>query len=115
MPFDENAYMRAFNSVSELEYYNAWGQYFKAMAMEPGTKARKDILLAGAETLGKWADDSSDNGVNKQALLLRGKIRSEAGKLTDAVEDFVKAIEAPTPDWVSYQARYQIIVTKIRA
>jgi hypothetical protein len=117
-PFDEAGYMRAYNATAEVEYYGAWGQYFKAMSMEPGTKDRRDLLSKAAEGLGKWADDENDNGVNNQALLLRGKARSEIGdkeSLTKAVEDLNKANNAKAPGWVQYQAKYQIIVTRIRS
>ena len=128
-PFDENAYTRVSTAQAEGQYYNVWGQYFLAMSMEPGLKAvreRKERLQKGAEALAQWADDETDNGVNHQALLLRGKIRSEmggTGDLRQAKLDFDKAMlpvknddggtTAP-PAWVVYQARYQKIVTQIR-
>jgi len=121
--FDENAYTRVATAQAEGHYYNVWGQYFKAMSMEPGTKARKDLLLAGAGSLAQWADEATDNGVNHQALLLRGKMQSEAGNLVLAKKDLDKAMlpvatdeggKRAAPEWVVYQARYQKIVTQIR-
>jgi hypothetical protein len=115
-PFDEAAYTRDFNATVEVEYYSAWAAYFRAMAMDPKNPARKDILNGAATLLGKWADDKQDNGVNGQSLLLRGKVESEAGDYDAAVADLNRAARTTTaPEWVHYQARYQLVVARLRA
>jgi hypothetical protein len=115
-PFDEAAYTRDFNATAEIEYYGAWAAYFRAMAMDPADPARKDILTGAATLLGKWADDPQDNGVNNQSLLLRGKVESEAGDYDAAAADLTRAAQnAAAPAWVRYQARYQLVVTRLRA
>lgn len=111
-----NAYMKAYGATVEVEYYNAWAKYFLAMSMEPGKPERNTLLDQAATTLGKWADDAEDNGVNSQALLLRGKALSESGKIDQALVDLKKTQAYPNaPEWVKYQARYQAIVAELNA
>ncbi len=117
-PFDEAAYTRAFSANAEAAYYATWTEYLQAMAMEVGSDdaARKNLLLAAANALGKWADDKEDNGVNNQSLLLRGKVRSEAGQFDAAEADLNRsATAASSPAWLRYQARNQLIVAGMRA
>ncbi len=94
-PFDEATYTRNVNALAEVDYYATWSEYFQAMALEPSDPARKELLGAAATALGKWADDKQDNGVNNQSLLLRGKIRSEAGDLDQAAADLTRAAQIP--------------------
>jgi hypothetical protein len=112
--FDEAGYLRSYNASVEAEYYGAWGQYFRAMAMDPAAAGRKPLLLAAAATLGKWADAKEDTGVNNQSLLLRGKALAEAGDLDKAAADLERAQNAQAPAWVQYQARYQAVVVQLR-
>jgi hypothetical protein len=112
--FDEAGYMRAYSGAAEAEYYGAWGDYYAAMALEPGEGERKALLLAAIKTLGKWADAKEDTGVNNQSLLLRGKAEAEAGDYEAALKDLGKAENAKAPAWVQYQARYQAVVVHIR-
>ncbi len=52
--------------------------------------------------------------MNNQALLLRGKVRSEAGDFDAAAADLTRAAQnAAAPAWVRYQARYQLVVTRL--
>ncbi|HUO07418.1 MAG TPA: hypothetical protein VM008_03890 [Phycisphaerae bacterium] len=114
--FDEAGYTRNFRAIAEVEYYSAWSKYFQAMAKEPTDPVRKALLLSAAEALGKWADDPQDNGVNNQSRLLRGKALSEAGDEDKAVVDLTRASEDPNaPAWVRYQARYQLVIARMRA
>ncbi len=112
--FDEPAYLRCYNASVEAAYYGAWGQYFRAMALDPAAPERKPLLLAAAETLGKWADAKEDTGVNNQSLLLRGKALAEAGDLDKAAADLERAQNPQAPSWVQYQARYQAVVVQLR-
>lgn len=121
-PFDEAGYMRAYSAQVEVEYYKAWASYFVAMSMTPGDAERTKRLADATTTLEKWTNDP-ESGVMYQALLLRGKAFSEMGgsaNLKKAFEDLLKASQAgtkevPNPAWVQYQARYQTVVTHIRA
>ncbi|HVX86534.1 MAG TPA: hypothetical protein VH253_17260 [Phycisphaerae bacterium] len=112
--FDEAGYMRAYSGAAEAEYYGAWGDYYSAMAMDPGDAKRQALLSRAITTLGKWADAKEDTGVNNQSLLLRGKAEAEAGNYEAALKDLGKAENAKAPAWVQYQARYQTVVVHIR-
>jgi hypothetical protein len=115
-PFDEAAYTRDYNATAEIEYYGTWSAYLRAMAMAPADPARKDLLQGAATLLGKWADDKQDNGVNNPSLLLRGKIESEAGDTSAAAADLTRAAQtASAPAWIRYQARYQLVLARLRA
>jgi hypothetical protein len=114
-PFDEKAYMRAYGAAAEAKYYGAWATYFKAMAMDPAAPERSKLLGEAASSLNEWAVDDTDNGVNFQAYLLRGKIYSEAHDIPKALLDFAKAENEKAPGWVQYQARYQTVVANVRA
>jgi len=111
-----DAFIHATDNLTEVEYYGAWAKYFLAMSMEPGNPNRAKLLNDAATVLNKWADDAEDNGVNSQALLLRGKSESEAGKVDQAVADLSKAqTYRAAPAWVQYQARYQTVVARLNA
>lgn len=113
-PFDEKAYMRAYGAAAEAKYYGAWSTYFKAMAMDLAAPERTKLLGEAATALNEWAVDDTDNGVNFQAYLLRGKIYSEARDIPKALADFAKATNEKAPGWVQYQARYQAVVANLR-
>jgi tetratricopeptide (TPR) repeat protein len=119
-PFDEKAYMRAYGAAAEAKYYAAWAMYFKAMTMDPSETAarasdRQKLLAEAVGALNEWAVDDTDNGVNFQAYLLRGKVYSEGRDYPKALADFVKAQNEKAPAWVVIQARYQTVVTNVRA
>jgi hypothetical protein len=114
-PFDEKVYMKAYGASAEAKYYAAWSSYFRAMALEPGVPERQTLLTGAAAALNEWAVDDTDNGVNFQAYLLRGKILGEARDFPKALADFAKAQNEKAPAWVQYQARYQAVVANLKA
>lgn len=114
-PFDEKVYMKAYSASAEAKYYAAWAGYFRAMALDPGAPDRQTLLTSAAAALNEWAVDDTDNGVNFQAYLLRGKILGEARDFPRALADFAKAQNEKAPAWVQYQARYQAVVANLNA
>ncbi|HEY4329103.1 MAG TPA: hypothetical protein VGN88_05155, partial [Phycisphaerae bacterium] len=121
-PFDDKAYARNYAAAASARYYDASALYFKAMALDPASASssaagddRAKVLAQAAEELSEWAVDEPDNGVNFQAYLLRGKALSEAGNTSKALLDFAKAQSEKAPNWVQFQARYQSVVSHLRA
>lgn len=113
------AYMKLYATKTEIAYNQSWAQYFLAMSLAPSNPERKTFLTQATESLKEWADGPEDSGVKFQSLLLRGKVYSELGKISEAIKDLTAASnavdDAKNPiDWVRYQAHYQLVVAQLR-
>ena len=109
------------------QYYRPFSLYFQAMAMDPAeSAARRKLLLGAVEQLKPFiesedaSEDVREKEVKNPALLLRGKCYSELGKFAEATKDLTEAqskanlLKGEVPEWLVYQAKYQLVVTKAR-
>jgi len=114
-PFDDKAYAVHYAAAAEIRYYGAWADYFRAMGMPADAAARRELLSHAASALGEWAVSDTDNGVNMQAFLLRGKVNGALGKYKEALADFAQASTDKAPEGIGFQARYQAVVVNLEA
>lgn len=124
---------RAYEAKAIPQYYRAFANYYRALAMQLDDPQRKDCLVKAVDSLKDWIEpeDAAQKAVKNTALLLRGKCNSEIGRYSEALRDFeaAKAKEnmplanpdkedskerLEVPNWIVFQARYQTIVTKAR-
>jgi hypothetical protein len=115
-PMNKERWQQAYGLNGDVQYYRPFAQYFGALALPKSDGKRHTLLRAAAKGCSDYADGDAESGVKFISALLRGKCNSEAGEFESAINDLnVAATKAANnPEWLRYQASYQIVVARIR-
>ncbi len=111
---DKLEYENASAGQTQVVYFGAYANYYQGLALARTSTHRDGFMLSAVKALAQWANGPASNGVKFQALLLSGKANLRSGRTSEAVTDLQAAAKPPSPAWLVYEARYQLIVAQLR-
>ena len=111
---DERLYEAASAGLTQIKYFGAYADYYRGLSLPRRSPKRDGLMLSAVKAVAKWADGPASNGVKFQSLLLSGKANMRAGRTADAVANLKLACQPPSPAWLIYEARYQLVVAELR-
>jgi len=111
---DDILYERADSSLTQVNYFGAYADYYRGLSLSRRSKRRDGLMLSVVKAVAQWANGPASSGVKFQSLLLSGKANMRAGRTADAVSDLKRACKPPSPAWLAYEAQYQWVVADLR-
>lgn len=111
---DKTTYEQAEAGLTQVKYFGAYADYYRGLSLPHNSRRRSALMLSVVKGVAQWATGPASNGVKFQSLLLSGKANMRAGRTADAVSELKQACKPPSPAWLVYEARYQLVVAELR-